>query len=196
VSDESSCENQDRDRTLSGEEETGGDARPLDDALTRTMYEQIKPVAAALLRASPGHTLQPTAVVNEAYLKLARSEGIEVRDRAHMIALAAKAMRHLVADHARKKLSDKRGGGWARVTLDGIGSDPGRSAYDAGDVHEALAKLESISARQGRVVELRFFGGLTESEIAGVLGVSERTVRAEWRFARAWLRNELGGDGP
>ena len=166
--------------------------RRLDDALTQTLYEQMKPLAAAILRGDHGCTLQPTAVVHEAYARLARSRDLEVRDRAHMLCLAAKAMRHLIADHARKRLSEKRGGGWARVSLVGIDDASHAPAFDAADVHDAIVRLERVCERQGRIVELRFFGGLTETEIACVLGVSERTVRTDWRFARAWLRKELG----
>jgi RNA polymerase sigma factor (TIGR02999 family) len=176
-----------------GDAPAGSESRAdLDARLTRTLYEQMKPIAASLLRDSPNLTLQPTAVVNEAYVRLAKNERLEVYDRAHMLSLAAKAMRNLLADHARRKLSAKRGGGWSRLSLSEIGTGDGAAAFDAIDVHEALLRLEALSPRQSRVVELRFFGGLAEREIASVLDVSERTVRSDWRFARAWLRNALG----
>lgn len=164
----------------------------LQSAITHTLYEQMKPIAASILGNSAGHTLQPTAIVNETYIKLAGNPDLQFNDRAHFVCIAAKAMRHILADHARKKMSKKRGGQFARLTLSGIGRDDSSSEFDAADVHYALEKLERLSARQSRVVELRFFAGMSISEIAEVTETSGRTTQNDWRFAKAWLRQELG----
>lgn len=177
--------------TNGNENEQGGSG--VHDALTQTIYEQMRPIAHALLGDPAGSTLQPTAVLNETFVKLAGKPGLEIHDRTHMVSLAVRAMRQILADHARKRGSAKRGGGAGRVTLSDIGSNPGPSVFDAVDVHTALEKLERVSERQARVVELRFFAGMTTQEIAGAMDISERTARNDWRFARAWLQRELGG---
>lgn len=165
----------------------------LRDAMTQTIYDQMRPIAAALLGNPAGNTLQPTAIVNETFLKLAGNPELEVHDRAHLVCLAAKAMRHILADHARKRMSVKRGGAdQARVTLSDIGTDGINQAFDAVDVHTALERLERLSERQARVVELRFFAGMSMPEIAKAMQISERTAHNDWRFAKAWLRRELG----
>lgn len=102
-------------------------------------------------------------------------------------------MRNVLADHARARRAAKRGGEWGRVSLSGIGTDGQSLAFDALDIHEALERLAALNERHARIVELRFFGGLTVEESASLLGVSERTVRGEWRLCRAWLRQQLGG---
>ncbi|MFK7884179.1 MAG: ECF-type sigma factor [Phycisphaerales bacterium] len=165
----------------------------LRDAMTQTIYEQMRPIAASLLGNPMGSTLQPTAIVNETFIKLAGNPKLEIHDRAHLVCLAAKAMRHILADHARQRLSAKRGGGeYARVTLSDIGTDGTAHAFDAIDVHTALERLERLSERQARVVELRFFAGMSMPEIAEAMKISERTAHNDWRFAKAWLRRELG----
>lgn len=176
----------------------GESGRPeLRDAMTQTMYDQMRPIAASLLGNPAGSTLQPTAIVNETFLKLVGNPELEIHDRTHLVCLAARAMRHILADHARKRMSVKRGGGDnARVTLSDIGTDGTERAFDAIDVHTSLERLERLSERQARVVELRFFAGMSMPEIAGAMGISERTAHNDWRFAKAWLRRELGsGDG-
>jgi RNA polymerase sigma factor (TIGR02999 family) len=147
-------------------------------------------------RERPGHTLQTTAVVNEAYLRLAGCGGVRWQSRAHFFGIAAGIMRRIMIDHARRRRQLKRGGAGAlRVTLDegALRADERGAGLPALD--EALGELAGGYPRKGRVVELRYFGGLTVGEAAEVLGVDERTVKRDWVFARAWLHNRLGGGG-
>lgn len=161
-------------------------------ALMRAVYDQLRGLASAYLSHRPGvHTLQPTAVVHEAFIRLVGNEELTVESRGHFFSVAAKAMRFVLADHARRTRTEKRGGDWQQVTLSGIGTDGVDMAFDAADISEALEKLEGLSRRQAQIVELRFFGGMLVEEISNLIEVSERTVRNEWRVARAWLRNEL-----
>ena len=156
-------------------------------------YAELRALAGAHFRRQPGaHTLQPTALVNEVYLRLASSRDGAPEDRGHLLALASRAMRQVLIDHARQKRADKRGGAHAgaRVTLSDI--DSGAGAWDVIELHEALERLEQLDARQARIVELRFFGGLTVGQVGELLGVSERTVYLDWQMARAWLWGELG----
>jgi RNA polymerase sigma-70 factor (ECF subfamily) len=157
------------------------------------VYAELRRLAAAWWRARAGpQTLQPTALVHEAYLKLAGSPGANWRDEEHFRALAARAMRQALVSYARSRSAEKRGGGdWERVTLSGIGTDPGVRDFDVLALNELLDTLETLNERHARVVELRFFAGLTEPEISRVLGVSERTVQSDWRAARAWLHHRL-----
>ncbi len=160
--------------------------------LMRTVYDQLRGLASSYLGQRQGsHTLQPTAVVHEAFIRLVGNETLEVESRSHFFRIAAKAMRYVLADHARRTRSEKRGGEWQQVTLSGIGTDGADMAFDAADISEALEKLEGLSERQAQIVELRFFGGMLVDEIVTLLDISERTVRNEWRVARAWLRSEL-----
>lgn len=163
--------------------------------LAAMLYSQLRQMAATYFGQQAGnHTLQPTAVVHEAFVRLAGGEEPSFEGRRHFLCVASKAMRHVLVDHARRKKSDKRGGDWRRVTLEGIGTGERGMAFDAGDVGEALDRLDTLSERQAQIVELRFFGGLRVEDIAALLGVSERTIRNEWRVARAWLRTELDGE--
>ena len=156
------------------------------------VYDELKALAASLFRhQSPGHTLQPTALVHEAYLKLAGGDEAEWKSRTHFFSLAAKAMRQILIDHHRKRSAQKRGSDHQRVTLSGAELGQGLPEVDILALNEALTRLEEIDERQNRVVELRFFGGLQMDEIADVLGVSKTTVEGEWRHARAWLNREL-----
>jgi RNA polymerase sigma factor (TIGR02999 family) len=164
----------------------GGSATALDELLPK-LYEELRALARAQLR-SPAGTLQATALVHEAYMKLARAGAVVAADRAHFMAIAARAMRQVVVDRARASLAGKRGGGWQPVTLT---AEAG--AVDLGP-EEALAldrALEKLEPRQRLVVECRYFAGLDDGEIAAVLGVTDRTVRREWVKARAWLYAEL-----
>lgn len=157
------------------------------------LYAELRAIAAVYFRdQAPGHTLQPTALVHEALANMIRSQSNGVASREHFLGIAAKAMRRILIDHARRKRADKRGGDAARITLSGemLADDGG--AYDALDLDDALRKLEAVDGRQARVVELRFFGGLGYEQIAEVVGVSKRTVEIDWRMAKAWLRRELG----
>ncbi len=160
-------------------------------------YAELRALAGAHFQRQPGaHTLQPTALVNEVYLRLAGSNEGAPSDRGHLLALASRAMRQVLIDHARKKGADKRGGGDARlrVTLSGIDSDAG--GWDVLELHEAIERLEHLDPRQARIVELRFFGGLAVEQVAELLDVSERTVYLDWQMARSWLWAELGGENP
>lgn len=165
------------------------------DRLLPLVYDDLRAMASGQMRRErAGHVLQPTAVVHEAYLKLAGGRPLEATDRAHFIAIAARAMRQVLVDFARRRDAEKRGGGWARTTLTGLGP---RGVGREISPEELLAldeAMETLEPRQRRVVECRFFGGLEEREIAAALGVSERTVRRDWVKARAWLYRSLYGD--
>jgi RNA polymerase sigma factor (TIGR02999 family) len=137
-------------------------------------------------RERPDHTLQPTALVREAYLRLAAQHAVDWRNRAQLLGVAARVMRRVLLDHARKHISTKRGSKQSQLPLDV--EFLGQAIHtDVVALDDALTKLAAIDPRQSRIVELRFFGGLTEEEIAGVLDISARTVRREWNVARAWL---------
>ena len=145
----------------------------------------------------PGHTLQATALVNEAYLRLAGQEGFEWHDRAHFFAVCAQVMRHILIDHARAHVRDKRGGGALHVSLNEAAVMAAEQAGDFVALDEALRALEAVDPQKARIVELRYFGGLSIEETAEVLKMSPRTVRREWRRAKAWLYRmiaEGGGD--
>ena len=171
-----------------------GDSRAADELLP-LVYDEFHRLAEGYLRReSPGHTLQPTALVNEAYLKLVDQSHANWKGRTHFFAIGAQAMRRILVDHARGKHREKRGGGLHRIALDEEMSVSPRRDEDLVELDEALNKLAKLDPRQARIVELRFFGGLTVAEVADVLGVSKRTVENEWTMVRAWLRRELTGD--
>jgi RNA polymerase sigma factor (TIGR02999 family) len=134
-----------------------------------------------------GHTLQATALVNEAYLKLAGQEGLEWQNRAHFFAVCAQVMRHVLIDHARAHARDKRGGGAIQVSLNDVALPAAEQAEHLVALDEALRSLERVDPQKGRIVELRYFGGLSIEETAEVLNVSPRTVRREWQRSKAWL---------
>jgi len=166
------------------------------ERLTPLLYDELRALAASYFTSRRrDHTLQPTAVVNEAYVRLVGNSELEARDRTHFFNIAAKAMRHVLADHARRRRAEKRGGGAARVTLAGLDVEDPDRPFDASDVHEALDELAAIDERRARVVELRFFGGLTIEQVAESLGVTTRTIDKDWRFAKAWLRDRLKTGG-
>ena len=171
-----------------------------DDSATETLlpllYDQLRALAGSYFqKATPGQTLQPTALVHEAFLKLTRGATPDWESRAHFFAVAARAMRQILANHAESKRAARRGGGRPRVTLSGLATPPDQEAQiDLIDLDEALAKLAELSPEQARIVEMRFLAGVEEREIAHVLGMSERTVRRKWRMARAFLECELGGE--
>lgn len=156
------------------------------------VYEELRRLAAAYMRRErPDHTLQPTALVHEAYAHLVEHPNAQWQNRAHFLATAAQVMRHILVDHARARRADKRGGVQHQVTLDEALLPSSDRTVDILSIHQALERLTVFDARQGQVVELHFFGGMTFEEIALVLGISERTVKREWSMARAWLRTEL-----
>lgn len=157
------------------------------------IYDELRGLAGAYLRGErEGHTLQPTALVHEAYLRVQQQSGVAMKNPGHLRALVTQAMRRVLVDHARAKKAAKRGGGHEPLTVQTslIGSS-GEQVVDVLAVEEALTKLEGLNAQQARIVELRFYGGLTNREVAETLGISETTVEDSWRFARAWLNREL-----
>ncbi len=164
------------------------------DAASRLIpivYDELRRLASHYLaQERPGHTLQPTALVHEAYLKLVEQKGGNWQDRAHFFAVAAQTMRHLLVDHARAKKADKRGGGMQRVELEHV-TLLAAEADEIVALDQALTRLKEMDACQAKVVELRYFGGLSVPEVAEVLGISERTVKREWSMAKAWLYSEL-----
>ena len=163
------------------------------EALLDAVYDELHRQASRAMRREPADaTLQATGLVHEAYLRLVDQRRVEWRNRAHFFGVAAGLMRRILIDHARARLADKRGGGVAHVTFtdDGVAA----SAEDALEIlalHEALERLSALDPEQARIVELRYFGGLTIEETAEATGVSPTTVKAEWAIARAWLRREL-----
>ena len=171
-----------------------GDSEAL-DRLTPLVYSELRRLARSYMRKErAGHTLQTTALIHEAYLRLIDAGQVEWRNRAHFFGVAARAMRQILVAMARDRGRQKRGGGARQVSLDEAmiideGLDEDLVALD-----EALGALGQFDARKAQVVEMRFFGGLTEEEIAETLGVSTETVRRDWRLARSWLRLKLSGE--
>ena len=162
------------------------------DRLFPVVYQRLHEIAQAhLRRGGPGQTVSTTALVHEAYLKLVDAERIEWQDRGHFLSLASRAMRQILIDYARKHRSAKRGGELRRVDLDAVQIAVAERADTLVQLDEALTRLAALSPRLAQVVELKFFGGLTEEEAASVLGVTDRTVRRDWIKARGWLHQEL-----
>jgi RNA polymerase sigma-70 factor (ECF subfamily) len=163
------------------------------DALLPLVHAELHRLARLYMARERGnHTLQPTALINEAYLKLVGERNMEWQSRAHFVGVAAQLMRNILVDYSRRKNSDKRGGGAKQVTLDdGIAGDLGASP-ELIDVDNALTRLAALDPRKARVAELRFFGGLDLEEIAEALSISVATVTRDWRFTKAWLQKELG----
>jgi RNA polymerase sigma-70 factor (ECF subfamily) len=158
------------------------------DRLLPIVYGELRRLAASYLRRErPGHTLQPTALVHEAYVRLIDQRQIDWSNRAQFIGVAAVMMRRILVNHARDRIADKRGGGAEHVPLTLAGEGIGAPEVNLLDLHEALNDLSDSDPRKGRIVELKFFGGLTTEEIAETLGVSVATVERDWKFARAWL---------
>lgn len=162
-------------------------------AITPLVYATLRKLAGSYLRGRQSATLQPTALVHEAFLRLVRQDPEMFRDREHFIAVAATAMRQIVIDYARRRTTAKRGGAASTITLDGAILDDGvaGAAVDVLAVDAALTRLTALSPRQARVVELIFYGGLTTAETAHAIGVSLSLVEKEWRRARAWFHREL-----
>lgn len=164
------------------------------DELLRLVYDELRVLAAGKLRKErAGHTLRPTALVHEAYLKLVDAPELDWESRGHFFGCAARAMRQILVDHARRRDAQKRGGEWERVTLE---EDVGEAdAFDVEilDLHRALEKLSGKDEELATLVELRFFGGLTVQEAADARGVSRRKAAKDWSVARLWLRRELAG---
>lgn len=164
------------------------------DELLSAVYEELRRLAYGYMAKERGdHTLQPTALVHEAYIQLVGWENVTWQNRAHFFAVAARIMRHVLIEHARRKKSTKRGGGWQKIVLDEAISFPsqGRKEFDVLEINEAMDALSELDARQGQIVELKFFGGLTDEETAHAIGVSAKTIQREWALAKAWLRRRL-----
>ena len=167
-----------------------GDQRAL-HVLLPLVYEQLRRVARRHLRSEPpGHTLQTTALIHEAYLRLTNQSPSDARDRAHFVALTSNLMRQILVDHARERLAKKRQGG-CRVTLTDDIPDPEPGSLDVLAIDAALCRLAELDAQQARIVELRYFGGLSIRETSDVLGISEATVKRDWVTARAWLKRAM-----
>jgi RNA polymerase sigma factor (TIGR02999 family) len=177
--------------------------------LSALMYEELRELAQRHLRRErSNHTMQKTALVNEAFMRLVGQQAVDWQSRAHFIGLASKLMRRVLVDYARARLADKRGGGVGVLSLDEMAAPEPDEAPDTTptalqhlDAHtqeevsaidQALQRLEQIDARQAQIVEMRYFGGLTVEQTAEAIGISEATVKREWTLARAWLRRELG----
>ena len=170
---------------------SGGDRKAV-ERLLPLVYDELRRQAARLFRReAPGHTLQPTAVVHEAWLRL-RPSG-PWKSRAQFFAVAGRLMREVLIDHARRRSAAKRGGRQSRLTLDEERTPGGGGGVELLALDEALQKLEGLDPQQARVVELRYFAGLSIEETAEALSVSPATVKREWQMARAWLREALGG---
>jgi len=166
-----------------------------EDRLMPLVYDDMRALAGDYMkREAPWHTLQPTALVNEAFLELVGQQRVEWKGRSHFFAIGAQIMRRILVDHARAKKRAKRGGDRERIELTEECQVARRPDIDLLEIDDALAKLAKRDARQAKIVELRFFGGLTVEEVAGVLGMSKRSVEAEWTMIRAWLRRELADE--
>ena len=169
-----------------------GRREALDD-LMPIVYAHLRRLAGGYMRREPaGHPLQPTALVHEAYVRLIDQKQVKWRNRAHFFGVAAGMMRRILVDNARRRRAEKRGGGWERVTLSGdeVAAN-GQAELDVLSLHEALERLAEFDSQQERIVELRYFGGLTIEETSEVVGISPATVVREWTIAKAWLRADL-----
>jgi RNA polymerase sigma factor (TIGR02999 family) len=162
------------------------------EQLFADVYTELRAIAAKYLhRERKGHTLQPTALVHEAYLKLVGQSRVDWQGRAHFLAAAAHAMREILVDHARRHRAAKRGGNQHRIALDDNLVIESQRDLDLLAIEDALTKLAKLDSRQAQMIELRFFGGLSIAEVAKVMAMSKRSVEREWTMVRAWLRQEL-----
>jgi RNA polymerase sigma-70 factor, ECF subfamily len=167
------------------------------DELLPLVYRELRRRAASHLRRErQNHTLQPTALVHEAFLKLVDQRNVRWQNRAHFYAVASQAMRRILVDHARTHMRLKRGGGGPQVTLDEAMMAEDSRSVDIMALEQALRRLGAVDPRQARVVEMRFFGGLSVDETAAVLDISAATIKREWTMAKAWLHAELSGTMP
>jgi RNA polymerase sigma factor (TIGR02999 family) len=172
-----------------------GDKAALDELMPQ-VYGELRRLASYYLRKErPDHTLQPTALVHEAYLRLMNEKKIDWQNRAHFFGIAAVRMRHILVEHARSRRAAKRGRGGCRISLSEADGFAERRDINLLALEDALKKLEEMDSQKVRIVELRFFGGLTIEETAEVLKISPATVKRSWTMARAWLRTEVAADG-
>lgn len=167
------------------------------DKLIPLVYAELRRLARRYMgRESPGHTLQTSALINEAYMKLVDQRNVQWQNRAHFFAVAAQVMRHILIDHARSRRYAKRGAGARKISLDDTAVLSDERAADLVALDDALTALADLDARKSRIIELRFFGGLSIEETAEILKISPVTVTREWRAARAWLRREMSSSEP
>ena len=172
----------------------GGGDEAARERMLPLVYDELRRLAAGYLRRErPGHTLQPTALVHEAYVRLIDQRQVDWSNRAQFIGLAAVMMRRILVNHARDRVADKRGAGAEHVPLTIAGDPMGAPEVDLLDLHDALDRLAELDRRKSQIVELKFFGGLTIEEIAETVQISRATVEREWKFARAWLFNAISG---
>jgi RNA polymerase sigma-70 factor (ECF subfamily) len=170
-----------------------GDERAL-DRLTPLVYAELRQQAARYLRRErPGHSLQTTALINEAYLRLIDAKDVRWQSRAHFFAIAANLMRRILVDHARRRYAENRGGSQIQLTISDVDAAAKETDVDVLAIDEALDRLAALDPQQAQIVELRFFSGLSVEETAAALGISPKTVKRDWSVARAWLRREIGG---
>src|SRR5450755_784788 len=168
-----------------GDQEAGNE-------LVGIVYHELRRLAAYYLQnETAGNTLQPTALVHELYLKLFSAQPVPLHDREHFLAVAARQLRHIVVDHARHKHAQKRGGSQSTISLDQATGLAIPTDHRVVDLDQALGRLEKLDSRAAQVVELRFFGGLTDEEVGSTLGISLATVKRDWDFARSWLLNQM-----
>ena len=173
------------------EQWSGGNQAALDQ-LYPLVYEELRRLARSYMRREPkGHTLQTTALINEAYVRLVDQQSVRWQNRSHFFAISAQIMRRILVDHARRHLQAKRGGGAKRISLDEVMIVAKERSEEVLMLDEALANLARLDPRRSQVVELRYFAGLNNSEIASVLKISENTVMRDWNLARAWLYQQL-----
>ena len=171
--------------------------KEVENYLIPLVYGELRRIAARHLRKEGGnHSLQPTALVHEAYLRLIKLERIDWQSRSHFFAVSANLMRRILVDHARACNAQKRGAGWETVTLEPSILPTRENCPEVLAIDEALDKLALVDARQSKIVELRFFAGMTEEETGHVLGISARTVKRDWQVAKAWLYHELKSRPP
>ena len=170
---------------------SSGDARAANELMPLVYAELRKRAAGLMRRERDGHTLQATALVHDAYVKLVQQQNVDWRGRTHFFALSAQAMRRILVDHARSRSRSKRGGDQIKVSLDEGKALSAENEADVLALDQALRALAELDPRQAQIVEMRFFGGLRCEDVAHSLGVSKRTVEGEWTMAKAWLRREL-----
>ena len=165
---------------------------PVPDGLMGELYKELRALAAHHLKGERvDHTLQPTALVHEAFLRMNGRAGMDIQGRTHFMAVASIAMRHVLVDYARGRAAEKRGGGVTHVSVSESNAITPDRSENVLLVNSALERLAQVDKQAERIVEMKFFAGMTEADIASVLGVSERWVRKQWAFARAWLRREM-----
>jgi len=165
------------------------------EKLMPCVYDELRALAGKYLGGErKNHTLQPTALVHEMFLKLVDQSRVDWKGRTHFLAVGAAAMRRILIDHARTRKRAKRGGGWRRVVLEPAMAVTETDDVDGDSLHAALEELAQVDADEARIVELRFFGGLSMKEVASVLGVSKRKVEGDWTHAKAWLRTQLASE--